>query len=332
MADRSRYMKKRRSEKSNSSETDSFARPDDRDKELSEQLDEDDDDEDDDDDFDFDDEDEEDDEDEDEEDEDEDELQTDFVDHSETGNSHAVGSRRVKLAETQYNTVNDSWFVNYNGIIVILPIIFNAFQDAKLERSYQRYSHGQRQKSLIIAHTVDLLLKLSFLGLFALSQPQVVGRGLKLISDDLFVGSQQLLELSDRILFGRWWIGTSNASRESELGERQAMIDFVLELARFNYQLLAFALMNLLIISSCVCLPHRYLTNKLSLIALFTWLLMCWQSYKLYSNNNNNNNGQVVGWDSMQETWKEMQTTIAENNKSTNSWLVSEMHVSKVTE
>lgn len=61
--------------------------------------------------------------------------------------------------------VNDSWFVNYHGIIVILPIIFNAFQDKQLERQYQRYSHGQRQRSLVIAHLLDLALKVALLAI-----------------------------------------------------------------------------------------------------------------------------------------------------------------------
>lgn len=61
--------------------------------------------------------------------------------------------------------VNDSWLINYHGIIVILPIIFNSFQDKILEKSYQRYSNGQRKKSLIIAHAIDLILKLCLFGL-----------------------------------------------------------------------------------------------------------------------------------------------------------------------
>lgn len=66
-----------------------------------------------------------------------------------------------KTGECFYtDTDNDSWVINYYGIIIILPIIFNAFQDKHLEKSYQRYSNGQRKKSLIIAHTIDLLLKL----------------------------------------------------------------------------------------------------------------------------------------------------------------------------
>lgn len=85
--------------------------------------------------------------------------------------NHKASKPTTPNPSTHYNTVNDSWFINYNGIIVILPIIFNAFQDKLLEQCYQRYSHGQRQKSLIMAHTIDLLSKLMllYLSLFNLS-------------------------------------------------------------------------------------------------------------------------------------------------------------------
>jgi len=83
------------------------------------------------------------------------------------GRSYFRGSdgTQAESMATQHNTVNDSWYINYSGIIVILPIIFNAFQEEQLERAYQRYSHGQRQKSLVIAHLIDFLLKFSLMSL-----------------------------------------------------------------------------------------------------------------------------------------------------------------------
>lgn len=62
-------------------------------------------------------------------------------------------------------TMNDLWLVNLKGVIVMLPQIFNAFQHPRLEHSYQRYSHGQRQRSLAISHSIDLVLKAAMLAL-----------------------------------------------------------------------------------------------------------------------------------------------------------------------
>ncbi|XP_075236866.1 adenylyl cyclase 78C isoform X2 [Lycorma delicatula] len=49
----------------------------------------------------------------------------------------------------------------YKGIY--WPTLTNSFKEAHLEFSYQRYSHRQRQKSLIIVNFVDLLLKIIYL-------------------------------------------------------------------------------------------------------------------------------------------------------------------------
>lgn len=45
----------------------------------------------------------------------------------------------------------------YKGIY--LPSSTNSFNDSHLELSYLRYSHRQRQKSLILVNIVDLFLK-----------------------------------------------------------------------------------------------------------------------------------------------------------------------------
>lgn len=41
------------------------------------------------------------------------------------------------------------------------PILSNTFHESHLELAYQRYSHRQRQISLIIVNFVDLILKVS---------------------------------------------------------------------------------------------------------------------------------------------------------------------------
>lgn len=271
---------------------------------------------------------------------------------------------------TRYNTVNDSWYINYKGIIVILPIIFNAFPEKQLEQSYQRYSHGQRQKSLVIAHTIDLLLKLCLIGLplfsitlFGHRWPQVplpvpVGEPLArdpvygdtnlasndnfsetttarfgnlskyvelIIRDDVslessgisgdqfnnssyrqaYLSHSEVVQLSETLIFGPLATslrhygalnvtrtdGTANEIRESSVNFICNWLDIVALPRRLfmdnwhNYRMATlFSLLNLLIIIVCICVPHQYLTNRLSLIALFTWLLMCLQNYLIYNN------------------------------------------------
>lgn len=271
---------------------------------------------------------------------------------------------------THYHTVNDSWYINYKGIIVILPIIFNAFPEKQLEQSYQRYSHGQRQKSLVIAHTIDLLLKVCLIGLplfnitlsghrwpqvplpvpgrEALERDPVYG-DTNLTSNDNFsetmarfgnlskyveliirddvslessgISGDQLIntsgyrqaylshpevvQLSETLIFGPLANSlrhhgalnvsrtgnTANESRESSVSFICDWIDIVALPRRLfvdnwlNYRVATlFSLLNLLIIIVCISVPHQYLTNRLSLIALFTWLLMCLQNYLIYNN------------------------------------------------
>ncbi|CAG2107094.1 unnamed protein product [Medioppia subpectinata] len=68
---------------------------------------------------------------------------------------------------THYFTTSDDWSVSWKGIL--LPKLTNDFKDAHLEASYQRYSHRQRQKSLLILNVIDILLKLSLLIIYAIS-------------------------------------------------------------------------------------------------------------------------------------------------------------------
>lgn len=285
-----------------------------------------------------------------------------------------------------YTTVNDSWFINYNGIIVILPIVFNSFRDKQLERSYQRYSHGQRKKSLMIVHTIDLLMKVSLLVLpiflllqtcsqifikfpaaSDLNQPtnssadsrSALADSLKplepIIRDDLWNSSSsspssgrwrlassagerdhhlRALDLSATLMFGSWaqeitlknyllLMATRNgpatkAERlaDAESGSLSSVSNKISasepdrgqqqddgsgsSAAKSNLELLAqltlgvfcshlsyllASCLNLFIICVCLFLPHRHLTSRLSFIALFTWFLMCFQNYALYSSN-----------------------------------------------
>lgn len=60
----------------------------------------------------------------------------------------------------------------YKGIYC--PTLTNSFREPSLELSYQRYSHRQRQKSLIIVNFVDMTLKAVLAGkrvFFAFSKP-----------------------------------------------------------------------------------------------------------------------------------------------------------------
>lgn len=296
------------------------------------------------------------------------------------GPRRAPKTAREQLAtpssnNTHYNTVNDSWFINYNGIIVILPIIFNAFQDEQLERAYQRYSHGQRQKSLIIAHTIDLLLKVALLSvplvylahrlpssssssslptatatadatfanksetIYANLNESLQEAGLdsdnipsnlfadkwlpfrpdSLVFDDIsshhnkspeqqqLYDHQQLIQLSETLIFGpltraiRIFKADDGRPAPTDTDHSALASSFSFDVAAkrlfqfrqillveniYSYQLaFLFSSLNLFIILVCICVPHRYLTDRLSFIALFTWFLMCLQNYLIYNQN-----------------------------------------------
>lgn len=56
----------------------------------------------------------------------------------------------------------------YKGIYC--PTLTNSFREPSLELSYQRYSHRQRQKSLIIVNFVDMTLKAVLAGNMSFSR------------------------------------------------------------------------------------------------------------------------------------------------------------------
>ncbi len=49
----------------------------------------------------------------------------------------------------------------YKGIY--LPSVSSKLQDERLEKAYQKYAHRQRQKSLTLVNSADLLLKIMFI-------------------------------------------------------------------------------------------------------------------------------------------------------------------------
>lgn len=77
---------------------------------------------------------------------------TNYLSGSVTRENSASGCK------TQY--FNDDLRSTFRGII--LPRLTDNFNDSHLEAAYQRYSHRQRQKSLLILHILDVVLKMSF--------------------------------------------------------------------------------------------------------------------------------------------------------------------------
>lgn len=65
---------------------------------------------------------------------------------------------------------------SYRGIL--FPRLTDDFSDSHLEDAYQRYSHRQRQKSLVIVNVIDIFLKLAFIGALIIQNwPNVEERG-----------------------------------------------------------------------------------------------------------------------------------------------------------
>lgn len=88
---------------------------------------------------------------------------------SETGAAPAIASNEKASSPTPtlYFSNTDDWTWSYKGIL--LPKLTNDFKDDHLEAAYQRYSHRQRQKSLVILNVIDILLKLGLLIIYAIS-------------------------------------------------------------------------------------------------------------------------------------------------------------------
>lgn len=78
---------------------------------------------------------------------------------------------------TLYLSGTDDWSDTYKGIL--LPKLNNDFKDGHLEAAYQRYSQRQRQKSLVILNVIDVILKLSLLIIYAISEKTAAEEKLK---------------------------------------------------------------------------------------------------------------------------------------------------------
>ncbi|XP_071455544.1 adenylate cyclase type 8 [Hetaerina americana] len=73
------------------------------------------------------------------------------------------------LEETEDEMGFESSLVFKRGMVyrgIYFPSLTNSFREKRLEMAYQRYSHRQRQKSLIIVNIVDLLLKIALIVAF----------------------------------------------------------------------------------------------------------------------------------------------------------------------
>lgn len=177
----------------------------------------------------------------------------------------------------QASTVNDSWFINYNGIIVILPIIFNAFQDRHLERAYQRYSHGQRQKSLALSHGLDLALKLALLGL-----PLLLVAASGRLEPALI--AEQPPPATNRSAGRALLLGplSLSASGSASLGA----LEWLAEWAPVYKWSLLFGGLNAALGAICMCSSHTLLTRRLDKVALLTWALLEAQSWLLFGGRN----------------------------------------------
>jgi hypothetical protein len=89
---------------------------------------------------------------------------------SQTGGITSIitsNERATSTTPTLYFSNTDDWTWSYKGIL--LPKLTNDFKDGHLEAAYQRYSHRQRQKSLVILNVIDILLKLGLLIIYAVS-------------------------------------------------------------------------------------------------------------------------------------------------------------------
>ncbi|KAL4084911.1 hypothetical protein QTP88_027779 [Uroleucon formosanum] len=81
--------------------------------------------------------------------------------HNFNQNKHGRKHRQLEYTEPVFKKG-----IVYKGIYC--PTLTNSFREPSLELSYQRYSHRQRQKSLIIVNFVDMTLKAVLAGVWLL--------------------------------------------------------------------------------------------------------------------------------------------------------------------
>ena len=141
----------------------------------------------------------------------------------------------------------------------------SSFRDASLESTYQRYSHWQRQKSLIVVNAIDVVLKLITVAVIATQPGNSSGNfNCPVDSTSSSVSSFECL---------------SNSS--SAYSNRSHAEQFPIKTVIWASGLI---LVNAVIISLTICWKN-FADNYLHLAALATWLLMNFQG-KLRINSN----------------------------------------------
>lgn len=135
-------------------------------------------------------------------------------------------------------------------------VVSTSFKDASLESTYQRYSHWQRQKSLIVVNAIDVVLKI-------ITAVLVVTHQLGNSPGGTHVNCPTSSEC---------YYNNSSGSNQSQ-GEEELFPTITVICAS------GLILLNLVIFSLTVCWKS-FARNYLHLAALATWLLMNFQGKK----------------------------------------------------
>ncbi len=137
-------------------------------------------------------------------------------------------------------------------------VVSSSFKDASLESTYQRYSHWQRQKSLIAVNAIDVVLKIITAAVIATHQ---LGN-----SPGTNVNTNCPI---DMMTSSECYTNSSASNQSQELFTTQTVLICASCLI----------LLNLVIFSLAVCWKS-FAHNYLHLAALATWLLMNFQGKK----------------------------------------------------
>ncbi|XP_046634462.1 adenylate cyclase type 8-like [Daphnia pulicaria] len=132
-------------------------------------------------------------------------------------------------------------------------VVSTSFKDASLESTYQRYSHWQRQKSLIVVNAIDVVLKIITAVLVVTHQ---LGNS---------PGTHVKCPTSSECYYNN-----SSGSNQSQVEDEFPTITVI--------SASGLILLNLVIFSLTVCWKS-FARNYLHLAALATWLLMNFQVY-----------------------------------------------------
>jgi hypothetical protein len=134
-------------------------------------------------------------------------------------------------------------------------VVSTSFKDASLESTYQRYSHWQRQKSLIVVNAIDVVLKIITAVLVVTHQ---LGNS---------PGTHVKCPTSSECYYNN-----SSGSNQSQVEDEFPTITVI--------SASGLILLNLVIFSLTVCWKS-FARNYLHLAALATWLLMNFQGKKV---------------------------------------------------